>query len=96
MNTILQWQVFSPIPFAEMNPSIVYNSELPRPSELDINKNYGHFDGFNSKHISFYVKDYWKGIEYCYLFNQLVLFLLKNLLLLYMALIIIKNVSNFY
>lgn len=61
MNTILQWQIFSPIPFIEMDPSIVYSPDLVQPLELDINKNYGHFDGSNSKHISFYAKDYWKA-----------------------------------
>lgn len=58
MNTIKDWQIFSPIPFSEFNPIIVYNQDLQRTKEMDINKNYGHYDNLNSDHISFYVKDY--------------------------------------
>lgn len=58
MNTIKDWQIFSPIPFSEFNPVIVYNQDLQRPKEMDINKNYGHYDDLNTDHISFYVKDY--------------------------------------
>ncbi|KAK6627535.1 hypothetical protein RUM44_010013 [Polyplax serrata] len=58
MNTIKDSQVFSPIPFSEFHPSVVYSDELIRPKEMDINKNYGHYDTLNNDHISFYVKDY--------------------------------------
>lgn len=58
MNTIKDSQLFSPIPFSEFNPIIVYNEDLQKPKELDINKNYGHYDDLNTDHVSFYVKDY--------------------------------------
>ncbi|XP_066997099.2 chondroitin sulfate synthase 2 isoform X1 [Anabrus simplex] len=58
MNTIQEWQVFSPIPFSEFHPSIVYSTSFPRPLELDINKNYGHYDSHHTGHIAFYTKDY--------------------------------------
>uniref|UniRef100_A0A1B6C963 Hexosyltransferase n=1 Tax=Clastoptera arizonana TaxID=38151 RepID=A0A1B6C963_9HEMI len=58
MNTIPQFQVFSAIPFTEFHPDIVYSDALPRPPELDINKNYGHYDSKNTKFISFFAKDY--------------------------------------
>lgn len=61
MNTIQQYQVFSAIPFTEYYPDIVYNEELPRPAELDINKNYGHYDSKSTTFISFYAKDYIEG-----------------------------------
>jgi len=61
MNTVKEKQVFSPIPFTEFNPLIVYNEELPRPKELDINKNYGHYDVTDKYHVSFYVQDYKTG-----------------------------------
>lgn len=58
MNTIQHIQAFSPIPFSEFHPDIVYNSDLPRPSELDINKSYGHYDTQSTAFISFYASDY--------------------------------------
>ncbi|XP_071454752.1 chondroitin sulfate synthase 2 [Hetaerina americana] len=60
MNTILGWQVFSPIPFAEYHPEVVYTGPdlINRPVELDVNKSYGHFDSFDVEHLSFYAKDY--------------------------------------
>lgn len=61
MNTIQHVQAFSPIPFTEFHPDIVYSSEMPRPSELDINKNYGHYDSLNTAFISFYASDYLAG-----------------------------------
>jgi chondroitin polymerizing factor/chondroitin polymerizing factor 2 len=60
MNTIVQWQIFSPIPFSEFHPDVVYQ-DSDRPPELDINKKYGHYDRENFKHISFYLKDYLAG-----------------------------------
>lgn len=62
MNTIKEWQIFSPIPFSEYDPKIVYNQDFARPKEMDINKNYGHYDDLNTDHISFYVKDYRSGL----------------------------------
>ncbi|XP_054269456.1 chondroitin sulfate synthase 2 [Macrosteles quadrilineatus] len=61
MNTVSGFQVFSPIPFAEYQPEIVYNEDRPQPPELDINKNYGHYDSLNFRHISFYTSDYTKA-----------------------------------
>ncbi|XP_046685952.1 chondroitin sulfate synthase 2-like [Homalodisca vitripennis] len=61
MNTVLDFQVFSPIPFTEYHPDIIYNENRPQPPELDINKNYGHYDSTNFKHISFYTADYLKA-----------------------------------
>ncbi|XP_046984721.1 chondroitin sulfate synthase 2 [Schistocerca americana] len=58
MNTVLQWQVFSPIPFTEFHPDIVYTPEVQRAVELDINKNYGHYDSFSKSNLAFYAKDY--------------------------------------
>lgn len=60
INTVLQWQVFSPVPFSEYHPDIVYQ-DLERPKELDINKKYGHYDVNSARHISFYLKDYMTG-----------------------------------
>lgn len=54
MNTILGWQVFSPIPFSEYNP-IVHGM---KQKFIDVNKKHGRFDSHNTVHISFYVKDY--------------------------------------
>ncbi|CAG2056253.1 unnamed protein product, partial [Timema podura] len=56
MNTILHWQVFSPLPFTEY----YLNSMGPRNKELDINKNHGYYDTSFAKHISFYAMDYSK------------------------------------
>jgi len=61
MNTILGWQVFSPIPFSEYHPDIVFSSTNTRPKELDINKTYGHYDTREISHIAFYARDYTTG-----------------------------------
>uniref|UniRef100_A0A1B6L696 Hexosyltransferase n=1 Tax=Graphocephala atropunctata TaxID=36148 RepID=A0A1B6L696_9HEMI len=61
MNTVSDFQVFSAIPFTEYHPDIIYNENRPQPPELDINKNYGHYDSTNFKHISFYTSDYLKA-----------------------------------
>ncbi|XP_046388565.1 chondroitin sulfate synthase 2 [Ischnura elegans] len=60
MNTIIGWQVFSPIPFAEYHPEVVYTGPdlVNRPVELEVNKSYGHFDSLDVDHLSFYAKDY--------------------------------------
>ncbi|XP_050537031.1 chondroitin sulfate synthase 2 [Daktulosphaira vitifoliae] len=56
MNTIMEWQIFSPIPFSEYDPTIMTQPRLLM--NLDINKMYGHFDPLNYEHLSFYAKDY--------------------------------------
>ncbi|XP_021935105.1 chondroitin sulfate synthase 2 isoform X3 [Zootermopsis nevadensis] len=58
MNTILGWQVFSPIPFSEYHPDIVYRSTSTRSKELDIDKTYGHYDTGEFSHIAFHAHDY--------------------------------------
>lgn len=55
MNTIMEWQIFSALPFSEYDPNLM---TYPRQATLDINKHYGHFDPFNFDHLSFYAKDY--------------------------------------
>ncbi|XP_076255911.1 chondroitin polymerizing factor isoform X1 [Rhynchophorus ferrugineus] len=52
MNTIENYQIFSPIPFRQYDPLI---SLYPR---LDVNKMSGHFDREEYKYISFYGRDY--------------------------------------
>lgn len=56
MNTILNWQVFSAIPFTQYHPETVPDQEAYR--KLEVNRNVGHFDNYNFDHISFYVGDY--------------------------------------
>ncbi|XP_046743414.1 chondroitin sulfate synthase 2 [Diprion similis] len=58
MNTISQWQVFSPMPFAEYHPDIAYTDSKAKENELDVNRNYGRYDEYNFNHIAFYAKDY--------------------------------------
>lgn len=55
MNTISNFQIFSPIPFRE------YNSNISLSEKLDVNKMAGHFDKEEYKYISFYGKDYVAG-----------------------------------
>ncbi|CAG5092026.1 Similar to CHPF: Chondroitin sulfate synthase 2 (Homo sapiens) [Cotesia congregata] len=55
MNTINQWQVFSPIPFVEYNPNLY---QTDQKSNFDLNHNHGYYDKLNYQSISFYVKDY--------------------------------------
>ena len=57
MNTIQNKQVFCPIPFTEYHPSIVYGDKRP-PVSLVFNTTAGHFDNFNTGHVSFYKSDY--------------------------------------
>lgn len=57
MNTISGWQVFFPIPFTGYHPEIVYQDKA-RPTTLELNKNYGHFDEHSTSHFSFYNSDY--------------------------------------
>lgn len=55
MNTIIEWQIFSALPYSEYDPNLM---TYPQQSTLDVNKYYGHFDPFNFDHLSFYAKDY--------------------------------------
>lgn len=55
MNTIVNVQIFNPIPFRQYNPKIT------QISKLEVNKNIGHFDREEYKYISFYSKDYVNG-----------------------------------
>lgn len=70
MNTVAGFQIYSPIPFAEYHPELIYNENHPQPPEVEINKNNGHYDTSDYKHVSFYTLDYTKGNWY--IFTQLV------------------------
>ncbi|XP_053592891.1 chondroitin sulfate synthase 2 [Microplitis demolitor] len=56
MNTIIQWQVFSPIPFVEYNPNLYESDQKSR--KFDLSHNHGYYDTSNYESISFYAKDY--------------------------------------
>lgn len=55
MNTILNYQVFSPIPFVEYDPKVYGRDES---KDFEINKSTGYFDGDSFNFLSFYVGDY--------------------------------------
>lgn len=55
MNTIMNFQIFSTIPFRE------YNANVSLSEKLDVNKMSGHFDKEEYKYLSFYGKDYVSG-----------------------------------
>ncbi|KAF7997580.1 hypothetical protein HCN44_006151 [Aphidius gifuensis] len=57
MNTISQWQIFSPIPFVEFQPNITYFNKKNN-DKIDVNRKDGRYDHLNYESISFYVKDY--------------------------------------
>lgn len=57
MNTISRYQIFSPIPFIEYHPDIIYADEVAH-DEVDVNSNYGKYDEQNYNNIAFYIKDY--------------------------------------
>lgn len=57
MNTISQWQIFSPIPFVEFQPNITYFNKKNNV-KIDVNRKNGRYDHLNYESISFYVKDY--------------------------------------
>ncbi|XP_067121714.1 chondroitin sulfate glucuronyltransferase [Centruroides vittatus] len=57
MNTIINHQVFFPIPFVQYHPKIVYKGSVP-PEYIEVKKDYGHFDLNDYDHMSFYVQDY--------------------------------------
>ncbi|CAK9828439.1 Chondroitin sulfate synthase 2 [Anthophora retusa] len=56
MNTINQYQVFSPIPFVEYHPDVVHMNDVQ--VEADINRNHGRYDEYNYNSIAFYARDY--------------------------------------
>lgn len=58
MNTIMEYQIFSPIPFTEYHQDIAYSEDLQKPQEIDVNRNHGGYDNYNYDTVSFYVKDY--------------------------------------
>ncbi|XP_014241886.1 chondroitin sulfate synthase 2 [Cimex lectularius] len=58
MGTITGKQVYSPIPFTEYNPEIVFRNVSQRNTVLEIHKNSGRFDIDNTRHLSFYLNDY--------------------------------------
>ena len=59
MNTILNWQVFSPIPFLEYNPSVyLRKSKAEARREFDVSKTSGYFESNMLRYISFYAADY--------------------------------------
>ncbi|KZC05455.1 Chondroitin sulfate synthase 2 [Dufourea novaeangliae] len=57
MNTINQYQIFSPIPFVEFHPDIVHMNDV-KQADTDINRNHGRYDEYNYNNIAFYVRDY--------------------------------------
>lgn len=57
MNTIINHQIFFPIPFVQYHPKLIYRSNVPL-EYVEIKKDYGHFDLSNYDHMSFYVQDY--------------------------------------
>ncbi|XP_076291816.1 chondroitin polymerizing factor [Lasioglossum baleicum] len=57
MNTISQYQIFSPIPFVEFHPDIAHINDA-KHVDTDINRNHGRYDDYNYNNIAFYVRDY--------------------------------------
>ncbi|KOC62206.1 Chondroitin sulfate synthase 2 [Habropoda laboriosa] len=57
MNTINQYQVFSPIPFVEYHSDVVHMNDV-KQVETDINRNHGRYDEYNYNNIAFYARDY--------------------------------------
>ncbi|XP_053983624.1 chondroitin sulfate glucuronyltransferase [Hylaeus volcanicus] len=57
MNTINQYQIFSPIPFVEFHPDIAHMNDV-KYVDSDINRNHGRYDEYNYNNIAFYVRDY--------------------------------------
>lgn len=66
MNTISRYQIFSPIPFIEFHPDIIYAEETA-PNEVDVNSNYGKYDEQNYNNIAFYNRDYNASMKCIYL-----------------------------
>ncbi|XP_034950059.1 chondroitin sulfate synthase 2 [Chelonus insularis] len=57
MNTISQWQIFSPIPFSTFHPDII-SLDNPKSTKVDLTHHHGRYDNLNYESISFYLKDY--------------------------------------
>lgn len=57
LNTVLNSQVFFPIPFSAYAPNIVYPTK-PFPSDIEINKNNGYFNKDSYQFVSFYNLDF--------------------------------------
>lgn len=56
MNTISNFQIFSPIPFKLFDPNLIESELINR--KLDVHKSSGKFDSNEYRYISFYGKDY--------------------------------------
>lgn len=65
MNTISRYQIFSPIPFIEFHPDIIYAEEAVA-NEVDVNSNYGKYDEQNYDNIAFYIRDYNASMKFIY------------------------------
>lgn len=61
MNTIISFQIFSPIPFVEYHPKIAYLDTKGKDQQYDIHRYRGRFDNDDYSVISFYVQDYLSG-----------------------------------
>lgn len=61
MNTISQWQVFSPIPFVQYHPDVINYNKNPY-TKFDIIHSHGRYDEYNYDFVAFYAKDYLTGI----------------------------------
>jgi len=72
MNTISRYQIFSPIPFIEFHPDIIYTSEAPH-EEVDVSSNCGKYDEQNYNNLAFYIKDYNASTEHIcsYIFYEI-------------------------
>lgn len=57
LNTVLNSQIFFPIPFSSYMPNVVYGSR-PFPSDIEINKNNGYFNTDSYQFVSFYNHDF--------------------------------------
>lgn len=57
LNTVLNSQVFFPIPFSSYMPNIVY-ANRPFPADTELSKNYGYFNADSFLFASFYNADY--------------------------------------
>lgn len=73
MNTISQWQVFSPIPFVQYNPDIIKYHENSKSIDFDILHNHGRYDKHNFDSVSFYAKDYMTGKYIIQLYKKSIL-----------------------
>lgn len=60
LNTVLNTQVFFPIPFDSYMPQLAYSSK-PYPIDIEINKYNGYFNRFSYQFSSFYNLDFIKA-----------------------------------